>query len=217
MSSFLDTRNGIGYSKSINIEYESLKNIGKSADGLDLFIYFDKIPWISVKTTYEYIADESFWNNAIEKMKTDYLALLKNQSGIYTESVNVGSKLVLNNEVHYDGSITETDYRSSIGTFPSTYNLFEYSSGNYSVAGHWDDNGRSGLHRKAYFNSLYYGKIAYRNYTSTSAKETIGESTTIAGVSGIVSSINSSNERYINGVIVKDFSIQLSATTGTPI
>lgn len=217
MATLDDTRNGLGYSKSFQIQYEGLKNLGKSPDGLDKFIYFTKVPWIIVKTTRQKIAQESYWNQLIEKMKSDYKDLANGSTGIYIESVNVGEQLIIDGVSHYAGSYVEADYRNAVGDLPTPYNLLEWSGGQASPSGFWDDNGRSNLHGRAFFNSPVFGEVGYKSYTDIEAKESIGEKATIAGVNGIVSNVSRSNPRLINNVLVYDFSVQVYAGSGTSI
>lgn len=217
MPLFDDTRNGLGYTKTFQIQYEGLKNIGKNEEGIDKFIYFEQVPWVLIKTTWQKIAEESFWKTKIEEMKTDYERLAISNTGVFIDSVNVGEKLIIDGIEHFAGSYSETDYRNGVGNFPAIYNLFEWSGGQASPAGFWDDNSRSNFHGQAFFNSPVFGEIANKTYTAEIAEDTIGEKKTIAGVDGIVSSVSKSNPRLINNKLVYDFSVQLSAQKGSSI
>lgn len=219
MAVILDTRNGLGYSKTFQIQYEGLKNLRKDPNGFDLFVYFTKVPWTIAKVTWNYIAPENYWADKIEQMKQDYIRIGNSSTGEFIESVNVGERLIIDGEEHFSGSYSLSDYRNGIGTFPAIYNLFEYSTGNVSPAGYWDDNGRGtdGLFKKAFFNNPYFGKTATKTYTAETPDDTIGEKKTIAGLFGTISSVAQSNPRYINNILVHDYNVTLSADLGTRI
>jgi hypothetical protein len=215
---YLDTREGPGISYDFSIEYEQLKNIGKNPDGLEKFLYFSTTPWTSLKQTFQYIGTKSFWDEKIESMKNDYFRLASSNTGIYIDSVSVDDKLIINNLEYYSGSISQTDYRNSIGIFPSVYNLVEINSGNYPVNGHFtEQHFKSNLERKSLLSAPNYGEIITKTYTSAEPQDFIGEEKTIAGITGIISSVSSSNERYINGIKVKDYNVQLSANLATDV
>lgn len=215
---YLDTRNGPGISYDFNVQYEQLKPIGFHSDGLEKFLYFSATPWTSLKQTFQYIGKKSFWDKKIEAMKTDYFRSANSYTGIFIDSVNVGEKLVINNEVYYSGSLTQTDYRNSIGIFPPVYNLIEINSGDYPISGHFtEQHFKSSLERKSLLSAPNYGEIITKTYTSATPQDIIGEQKTIAGIFGTISSVSSSNERYINGTKVKDYNVRLSANVATNV
>lgn len=209
---YLDTRDGSGITNDFSIEYEQLRSIGKHEDGLEKFLYFSITPWTSLKQTFQYIGKKSFWDEKVENMKSDYFRLANSYTGIFIDSVNIGEKLVINNEVYYSGSITQTNYRNSVGIFPTVYNLIEINSGDYPISGHYTElHYKSSLERKSLLSAPNFGEKITKTYTSAEPQDFIGEQKTIAGIQGIISSVSSSNERYINGIKVKDYSVQLSS------
>lgn len=213
----LDTRNGLGYTKTFEIQYEGLRKIGQAQDGLDQFIYFLKVPWIITKITWQYIEPLTFWEDKIDKMKKDYVDLSTKYSGEFIESVNVGERLIIDGHEVYAGSYTIANYGSGIGKFPTKYNFFEWSEGQISFSGYWDDNGKSALHGKSIFSNNNYGLSFYRSYSAKSPAEKIGDKVTISGIEGIVSSINNSNPRYIDTDLIYDYKIQINSLSGTKI
>lgn len=197
-----DIRNGIGYSKSVEIQYEYLKQLGKTSDGFDNFLYFDKVPWMIKKTTLFKIEELSFWEKKEEDLKNDQKALAETFSGTFLESVNVNEKLIIGGKTYYAGSYTEASYEGLPSTLPPKLNLFEWSGGQVSPAGFFDTGSSSSI----MFSSRSFSEIFYRSYTAQKPDEKVG----IGGVT----SVNKTNPRYINGKLYYDIAVQIT-TEGT--
>jgi hypothetical protein len=202
MPTILDTRNGLGYTVQYTIQYEHQRQVG-STDSVPNFIFFSKVPWLIKKTTYNYIAEASFWEKKLKDVVSTYRNYANTQTGKVIESVNAGSKLVIDSQLHYAGSYTETDYFSQPSGLSLPYNVFESSSGSISPQGYWDGSPANGA---AMFSTKFYSETGTKTYTDSEPKETVGGRSTIAGVSGFVTSINMSNPRRINNILVYDIS-----------
>lgn len=202
MPTILDTRNGLGYTVQYTIQYEHQRQVG-SIDSIPNYIFFSKVPWLIKKTTYNYIAEASFWEEKLVEVETTYKNYANTQTGKVIESVNAGSKLVIKSKIHYAGSYTETDYFSQPTSLLLPYNVFESSSGSISPQGYWDGSPADG---SVMFSTEFYSETGTKTYTDSEPKETIGSRTTVAGVNGFVTSVNLSNPRRINGTIVYDIS-----------
>lgn len=210
----LDKRNGLGFSVNMQLSYEAEKKIGSTPDGIDKYVSFTKVPYYIKRTTFNIIALPTDWENLMKDMETETLEFAKNQSGTYIESVSPGSRLIIKGEEYYEGSYTETYVSGVRGSAPPP-KRFASRSGSINVGGHWQ--GEGGLYKKMFFTTTNYGEQATETFTASSAGYKIGDSATIAGVTGIVTAINQQNPREVNNVIVYDFTVTVSADTGTTI
>lgn len=210
----LDKRNGLGYSVSLQLSYEAEKKIGTTVDGIDRFVSFTKVPYYTKKTTFNIIATPDEWDELMADMETETLAFATSQTGTYIESVSPGSRLFIKGIEYYDGSYTESYVSGTKGTTPPS-KKFATRSGSVSVGGHWQGSGS--IYKKMFFTTTNYGEQATETFTAPSAGYNIGDSKTIAGVKGIVTAVNQQNPREVNGTVVYDFSVTVSADTGTAI
>ena len=211
----LDKRNGLGYSVSLQLSYEAEKKIGTTVDGIDRFVSFTKVPYYTKKTTFNIIAKPDEWDGLFSDMETETLAFATTQTGTYIESVNPGSRLFLKGEEYYDGTYVETYVSGVKNTGAPPNKKFATRSGSVSVGGHWQGDGS--IYKKMFFTTTNYGEQATETFTASSAGATMGDTRTIAGVTGLVTAVNQQNPREINGVIVYDYTITVSASKGTSI
>lgn len=209
-----DTRNGYGESVQFQIQYENFKNIG-TIDGVPSQIYIEQVPWILEKRTYQFIGPDTFWEGKISEMEQSYQDFAINQVGMLLESVSPREKLIIDGDVHYAGSYTEAYYLGIKGTLPSQFNLFEYSTGSVSPSGYWS--GVSGPIGAAIFSSEFFSETATRTYTATAPTEVVGQNASIAGISGIITNVSTSNPRYIGGSLYYNISVQLTSQIGSKI
>lgn len=138
MPSFPDTRNGPGYSKSVEIQTENLKSGGIDADGFEQFEYFDNVPFLIKKTTYYKIGDEGFWSNIITQLENSYSNVSTILTGKFIESVNInGGFFLINGQEYFAGSYTEADYGNNLPTSPpDEFKILESISANISPQGY---------------------------------------------------------------------------------
>lgn len=210
----LDTRNGLGYSVNIQLSYESEKKIGiDNITGLDKFVSFLTVPYYTKKTTVNIIAVSSDWDTLFSEMESETLSYSNSQIGSYLDSVNPGSRLFIAGIENFDGSYSETFTSASVGGIVTK--KFGSRSGSVSVGGHWQGSGT--IANKMFFNTTNYGEQATETLTDVVAGVSIGGNYTVAGVTGKVTSIAQNNPRVVNNIIVYDYSITVSATTGTSI
>ena len=138
MSSYPDTRNGPGYSKTVEIQSENLKPGGRDANGFDQFEYFDNVPFLVTKTTYNMIGDEGYWSNKISDLESAYQSISTILTGVFIESVNVsGGFFLIEGDEYFAGSYTEADYGTNTPVKPpEEFKIIESESANISPQGY---------------------------------------------------------------------------------
>lgn len=210
----LDKRNGLGYSVSLQLSYEAEKKIGTTPDGMDRFVSFTKVPYYTKKTTFNIIATPGDWDSLFSDMETETLAYATTQTGTYIDSVSPGSRLFIAGKEYYDGTYSES-FISGTKSSATPSKKFATRSGSVSVGGHWQGDGA--IFGKMFFTTTNYGEQATETYTASSAGVAIGDTKSIAGVTGIVTAVNQQNPREINGTVVYDYSVTVSSSKGTSL
>lgn len=219
-----DSRGGLSKSVSMSLQYSAQASLGQYTDGLDMVVFFDKAPYTIKKETFKIIATETQWQLLFDAMLQSYLDFSVSESGIHLDTVNPGSKLVMDSIIYFDGSYSVSTYSNVPSTILSSntgiYNLTEFKTINVPVGGHWEGDSIA-VNKKLYFNTVVYGEQAVRTYIAQDATESVGDLITVAGLIGRVTSVSKSNPRYLGhgslNTKVYDISVSIQSQTGKTI
>ncbi len=115
----LDTRSGLGFTKSVQIQNDQTRQVGVNSSRVPRFVYFAKTPSLVERITYTVLATLATWQQAIDDMETAYNAIETVPQGLFVESLTPGQGwFVIDNEVYYAGTYVEADYLDNAITAP---------------------------------------------------------------------------------------------------
>lgn len=202
MAGIPDTRNGPGYSKTVEIQSENLKPGGRDAQGFDQFEYFTTVPFLIKKTTYNMIGDEGYWSGLVSQLETSYQNISTILTGKFLESVNVsGGFFLIDGEEYFAGNYTEADYGSNTPAKPaSEFKIVESESANISPQGYLPGSN----------DAIYTSKVVAPTLTRNSSMElTKAEGMKLMeahpdNADYILTSLGFSNPRKIGGTMFVD-------------
>lgn len=199
MDYYIDNRNGLGVSYSYEIQKENLRPAGKTASGIDKFIYIANSPLIIKKISENFIGTEEFWNNKIDEMINAYESITDIQTGLYVESINVNDGyFIIDGTEYFAGTISSTDFGSAdLSAPPDEFKIVE--SGSASVA----PSGYMPTSKKAYFSNRFAAKTISRNSTMLLERAQSLE----PGGNPVLTAASFSNLREISGRLYVDASI----------
>lgn len=208
----LDTRNGIGYSISIETQMEVEKSIGVNTLGIPRFLYIANAPQIIKKTTYNVIATGSEWSSFISTIANNYKSISTAPIGLFTESANPsGGRIIIDKTEYFQGTYVEADYSNlDISNPPDEYKILINDSASISPSG-FLPNGTS------YYSTNQFGKTFTRTSTISLSKSNqykVG-SLNVDKPSGLITSKSLSNQRYIGSNLYVDMSLQIAEMTAS--
>jgi hypothetical protein len=199
MTAIEDNRNGYWKSVQLSLSYDTEKNVGVSSSGkyvgIDIVAFFKTTPFIIRKETKKYIATPDYWEGLFAQAEQSQIDFAMSQTGTVIDAPNVGSKLIIEGELYYEGSVTETTYNSEIMDPGDKFKEFTTRSGSVSVGGHWTGTTNSGT---IYFTQQHYGENLSRTYTTSGEpEEKIGEEMSYEGGTYLISDVKKDNLRLL--------------------
>lgn len=206
-----DTRTGSSESTTFEIRYDTEMEIAVNSNGIPKYLFFPQTPWLVEKTTYKVLGTIQDWEDFYTAKAANNLAYANNPTGTYTESASTGSKYILNNEEVIEGTYTVADYSTGTTAPPAKFRIIEVNSGQLDIGGYFPT---AGAHpNKVYLSANNSGYTARRTYTGTTSDKFIGDTDTIAGITGIISNITLDNPRFFGNQLYYDITEDLFEST----
>lgn len=197
--SYADNRNALAYSYTFEIQKDNLRPAGKTASGLDKFIYVANTPLVVKKITERWIGTEDFWNNKIDQMILDYEAITSIQTGLYTENISVSDGyFIIDGTEFFAGTISSVDLsKALLSTPPAEFKIVESYSASIAPSGYMP------ITKKAFYSSKQAAKVVTKSSTMLlSLAQSI-----VPGGDPVITAASFSNLREISGLLYVDASI----------